>query len=128
MDGPITEIQGNPKAYAGLNARFRQADLSLKEWKNGLAAASYDRILAFAVLHHIPGRENRRRLIKQVAPLLAPQGQFVHANWQFLNSPRLQARIQPWEAAGLSEEDVETGDYLLDWRRGGRGPAGEDRA
>jgi SAM-dependent methyltransferase len=117
----ITEILADPEAYAGLNAHFRQADLSFNKWKNGLTPASFDLVLAFAVLHHIPGETNRRRLLNQIAPLLAPGGQFIHANWQFLNSPRLQARIQPWEAAGLSEEKVEPGDYLLDWRRGGRG-------
>ena len=36
-------------------------------------------------------------------------------------SPRLQARVVPWEAIGLSQEEVEPGDYLLDWRRGGIG-------
>jgi hypothetical protein len=46
---------------------------------------------------------------------------FVHSEWQFLNSERLRSRIQPWQAAGLSEDDVEPGDYLLDWRQGGQG-------
>jgi tRNA (uracil-5-)-methyltransferase TRM9 len=36
--------------------------------------------------------------------------------WQFQHSPRLLARRQPWELAGLSESDVEEGDTLLDWR------------
>jgi tRNA (uracil-5-)-methyltransferase TRM9 len=41
--------------------------------------------------------------------------------WQFLQNERLRARIQPWEYAGLQVEDVDPGDYLLDWRRGGHG-------
>ncbi len=57
----------------------------------------------------------------QVRSLLSPQGRFIHSEWQFLNSPRLKARIQPWEAIGLSESDVDPGDYLLDWRQGGVG-------
>ena len=43
------------------------------------------------------------------------------SNWQFLNSEKLKARIQPWEAVGLWESDVDPGDYLLDWRSGGTG-------
>lgn len=49
------------------------------------------------------------------------KGIFILSNWQFLNSPRWQARIQPWERVGLTREEVELDDYLLDWRRGGEG-------
>jgi hypothetical protein len=53
--------------------------------------------------------------------LLKPEGRFIHSNWQFLNSEKLKARIQPWEAAAISSVEVDAGDYLLDWRSGGRG-------
>jgi hypothetical protein len=61
--------------------------------------------------------------------MLAPDGLFIHSNWQFLNSEKLKARVQPWEAAtiaepglsGLEVSDVDAGDYLLDWRRDGKG-------
>ena len=49
------------------------------------------------------------------------QGVFVLSNWQFLNSPRWRARVQPWERVGLTAEDVGPNDYLLDWRQGGEG-------
>ncbi len=120
-EGFIAEILASPEAYAGLSAQFRPADLSLPNWDNGLPAAEYDLILAFAVLHHIPGGPNRRRLIEQIADLLSPGGHFIHSSWQFLNSPRLRARIQPWEAVDLTPEEVDPGDYLMDWRRGGYG-------
>jgi hypothetical protein len=38
-----------------------------------------------------------------------------------LNSEKLKARIQPWEAAAISGSEVDAGDYLLDWRSGGTG-------
>ena len=57
----------------------------------------------------------------RVRDLLADDGRFIFSTWQFLNSERLKARIQPWEAAEMSEEDVDEGDYLLDWRRDGVG-------
>ena len=60
-------------------------------------------------------------MLGKVRALLAPNGRFVHSEWQFLNSPRLVSRIQPWEAIGLSQNDVDPGDYLLDWRQGGQG-------
>jgi hypothetical protein len=44
------------------------------------------------------------------------QGLFVFSTWQFLRSPRLVKRIQPWERINLTNSQVEPNDYLLDWR------------
>lgn len=112
----------------GFPADFIQADLSAAGWENELQQASdprlrplYDGILAFAVLHHLPGWEARQQVLHQVHSLLSSHGRFIHSEWQFLNSPRLRGRLQPWEAIGLSSADVDPGDYLLDWRQGGYG-------
>ncbi len=78
-------------------------------------------VTSFATLHHIPSRELRLNILRQVHLLLPPGGQFILSNWQFLNSEKLKRRIQPWETVGLSAADVDEGDYLLDWRAGGSG-------
>ena len=83
--------------------------------------AGWSLITCFATLHHIPSRELRLQLLQTVHAMLAPSGRFIHSNWQFLNSAKLRARIQPWERIGLTAQDVDAGDYLLDWRRGGEG-------
>lgn len=101
--------------------QLKQADLTSPGWDEGLADYQAEVILAFAVLHHIPGAEARRELVRKIHQLLPPGGQFIFSVWQFLNSPRLAQRIQPWEAAGLPASDVDEGDYLLDWRQGGHG-------
>jgi SAM-dependent methyltransferase len=56
-------------------------------------------------------------------PLFSPPPPplFILSNWQFLNSPRWTARIQPWERVELTASDLDPHDYLLDWRRGGEG-------
>jgi tRNA (uracil-5-)-methyltransferase TRM9 len=81
----------------------------------------YDIVFCFAALHHIPSFELRLKILKKVRALLKSEGRFIHSNWQFLNSERLKARIQPWEAAAISSAEVDAGDYLLDWRSGGTG-------
>ena len=81
----------------------------------------FDIVFCFAVLHHISSRELRLELIQKVHELLAQDGIFIHSNWQFLNSERLKARIQPWDTIGLAAQDVDPNDYLLDWKRGGTG-------
>jgi tRNA (uracil-5-)-methyltransferase TRM9 len=103
------------------NFRFLQADLSTPDWDAPLSGYQYDYILAFAVLHHLPGVQLRLQILRKVRTLLVPAGHFIHSEWQFLNSLRLKSRIQPWEAIGLSQSDVDPGDYLLDWRQGGQG-------
>ncbi len=118
----------------GFSAAFQQVDLTALNWEElrrekgkgkpdsfSLLPSHFDLVFAFAVLHHIPGRDCRRSILQKVRGLLAPGGKFVHSEWQFLNSEKLKARIQPWERAGLSAADVDEGDTLLDWRAGGTG-------
>ena len=72
-------------------------------------------------INHIPSHEIRLDILRTVQKLLKPNGKFILSNWQFLNSEKLKARIQPWAKVGLSNSDVDEGDYLLDWRSGGEG-------
>lgn len=99
---------------------FLQADLTAPDWAS-LLTPHFSHITCFATLHHIPSQDVRLQFLRQVYALLAPGGRFVLSNWQFLNSERLRARIQPWARVGLAETDVDPGDYLLDWRAGGAG-------
>lgn len=78
----------------------------------------FDAIVCLAVLHHIPGRDNRRRLLAAMAERLGVDGRLVISTWQFATNPRQQRKIRPWSEIGLSPEDVEPGDYLLTWQRG----------
>ncbi|MFU8771219.1 MAG: class I SAM-dependent methyltransferase [Anaerolineales bacterium] len=108
-------------ARQNFSAHFIQADLSTPGWENQLPILAFDIILAFAVLHHLPGNPLRLQVLSSSHHLLSPDGRFIHSVWQFLSSPRMRSRIQPWETIGLSDEDVDPGDYLLDWRHGGLG-------
>ncbi len=107
----------------GFSARFIQADLTrLSAFSDQLSVeGGWSVITAFAVLHHIPSMELRLNILRVVYQWLKTDGIFILSNWQFLNSEKLKARIQPWEVAALSASDVEAGDYLLDWRSGGKG-------
>lgn len=110
--------QGLPDSFP---AAFYLQDLAATAWQSIPAQAAFDTVLAFALLHHLPGHALRSQVLSNVRARLVPGGEFILSNWQFLNSPRLVRRIQPWQAAGLREADVDPGDYLLDWRSGGTG-------
>ncbi|HRN50608.1 MAG TPA: methyltransferase domain-containing protein [Anaerolineales bacterium] len=99
-------------------AEFMQADLSAA-WSTTIEG-SFDVVLTMAVLHHLPSRELHLAFLRQVRGVMSAGGRFIHSNWQFMRSPKLAARVQPWSAAGLDKSQVEPGDYLLDWRSGVR--------
>jgi 2-polyprenyl-3-methyl-5-hydroxy-6-metoxy-1,4-benzoquinol methylase len=101
--------------------KFIEADLTGRDWDSALPPEKYDFIFSFATLHHIPSEKLRIQILMKVSRLLKKGGQFIHSHWQFMNSPRLKNRIQPWQAAGLVSEELEPGDHLLDWKRGGHG-------
>jgi SAM-dependent methyltransferase len=108
-----------PEAFS---AKFLEADLTrLSEDRNVMESGTWDVVTAFAVLHHIPSDEIRLDILRAVRKLLSDDGTFILSSWQFLNSEKLKARIQPWDAVAVSASDVDAGDYLLDWRSGGEG-------
>ena len=108
---------------------FLQSDLTSKTWDNKvrerinsiLNDRQLDLIFAFSTLHHLPGKANLIQILNKFFSLLNDGGRLIHSNWQFLNSERLSKRILPWRTIELSQEDVDAGDYLLDWRQGGYG-------
>lgn len=121
------------EALARPNARFVLADLLADDWprdamdrlkprlQDARQMPALTAIVCLAVLHHIPARENRVRFLAQCARLLPADGRLLLSTWQFMASPRLRKRLLPWAAAGLHEEDVEPGDYLVAWGQGAAG-------
>ena len=117
-------------AESSLGVEFREVDLTqLSVNSNQLSVISncslvtdhWSLITAFAVLHHIPSTEMRLGILKTVRKLLKDDGKFILSNWQFLNSAKLKSRIQAWDKVGINKNDLDEGDYLLDWRSGGEG-------
>lgn len=123
VDFSLPLLRDAESCAGGFSATFKEVDLTkLSAFSGQLSAAGHwSLITSFATLHHIPSRELRIGMLEIVRQLLKPGGLFIHSNWQFLNSDKLKARIQPWETAAISGSEVDAGDYLLDWRSGGSG-------
>jgi tRNA (uracil-5-)-methyltransferase TRM9 len=100
---------------------FIPLDLSEADWELKLTDAPFDHVVAFAVLHHIPGEEMRISILNKIRQLISQNGEFTFSVWQFMNSKRLRSRLHNWSEVGLSNQQVDYGDYLLDWRSGGKG-------
>ncbi|MDE3088701.1 MAG: class I SAM-dependent methyltransferase, partial [Chloroflexota bacterium] len=102
-------------------AEFRVADLAAPDWHAVLSAESFDVAVALAVLHHIPSFESRVRVLSDIHALLRPGGTFVMTNWHFERNERLRKKIVPWQTVGIDQKELEEGDALLTWERGGVG-------
>ncbi len=102
------------------HVRFIQADLAETTWTEGLAQ-TFDQIFAFAVLHHLPSTALRQRVLQQMRAMMAENALLRLSVWDFHSSARLRKRIVPWSQIGVADDEVEPGDYLVDWRRGGYG-------
>ncbi len=93
-----------------LDARFENRDVITDPPNEG----AYDLVALFGVLHHVPGRDQRRAFMQTLAHRVAPGGYLALAAWCFYEYERFRARIVPWP----DDLEVEPHDYLLDWRRG----------
>jgi SAM-dependent methyltransferase len=74
----------------------------------------YSLVTAFGLLHHIPGFQERRELVRALAERVAPGGVLAFTGWCFYEYERFRARIVDWPPDLTPERH----DYLLDWRRG----------
>ena len=111
---------GDSNLHAKRLISFQQTDLTSPNLFAALPPEPFDWILSFATFHHLPGRETRLRVLQTLAQHLPPGGVFVMSNWQFTRSVRLMKRVADWATIGLTERDVEPGDYLLTWERAGK--------
>lgn len=128
----LREKLSGPLAYTGLDnnlplldaaqqalAAQNEMTLSLQPYDlltNPLPDATFDLVVLFGVLHHIPGRATREQFLRDLAARVAPNGLLAIAAWCFHEFPRFRERIVPWP----DDITVEEHDYLLDWRRGER--------
>ncbi len=79
---------------------------------------TYDLVVAFGLIHHIPGYKQRQAFIRRLAQRVKPGGLLVFSSWRFYDHERFRKRIIPW--SDDLKDRVQKHDYLLDWRQGAR--------
>ena len=117
----IEEARVQTQRLAAISVDFCVADVARPGWGGALPNAPFDCAAALAVLHHIPGFDTRLGVMREIAGLLGPGGCLIVSTWQFLDSPRLRRKVVDWAEVGIADAALEPGDYLLDWKREGRG-------
>ncbi len=125
----IEEARVHARQLSSTEATFRVADITERGWTEKLPrvppavapGTCFDCVVALAVLHHIPGSDLRAQVLADMAAVLTPQGFIALSTWRFLAHQRMRRKIVNWDAVDIDESDLDPGDYLLDWKRGGRG-------
>jgi SAM-dependent methyltransferase len=88
----------------------------LKNWKIG--SKKYDLVVLIGILHHVPGEENRLKLLEKAKKYLKPEGLLTLTVWQFKKIDRLKKKIVDWGKIGFDKSRLERNDYLLSWDTG----------
>lgn len=99
---------------------FRQVDFTTPTWITDarLERTTFDLVVCFAALHHVPSYRRRLQVMQDLASLLKASGTLISSHWQFLRSVRFVRKQIAWHTIGLVEDDVELGDALLPWQQG----------
>lgn len=100
---------------------FHVADVARPDWTDDLPQGAFDCVVMLAVLHHVPDFDLRARVLRAAASVLKPRGYVILSTWRFLAHERMRRKIVDWDEVSVDEGQLEPGDYLLDWKRGGRG-------
>lgn len=102
-------------------AEMYVGDITQPQWTLPFANGEFDIAIALAVLHHVPSFDLRVAVLRDIHALLKPGSRLILSNWQFDRNERQRKRIVSWQSAGFDERDLEQGDALLAWKRGGVG-------
>jgi SAM-dependent methyltransferase len=99
------------------------ADITETGWEDKLrlSPGCFDATCCFSALHHIPGAGQREELLRRILALVRPGGHMALSVWQLSHHERFRRKIRAWSEAGMAATDVEPGDILVDWQRGGTG-------
>ena len=103
-------------------AKLVEADWVLEATANAIPTGPFDLVVAFGALHHVPGFEARREIVRALAERVAPGGLLAIAFWRFgapEHAERFAVRMAPLRETapcyGFDPGDLEAGDHLLRW-------------
>lgn len=120
---PLLALAAGAAHSAGLPAsRLMAADLVQRPLAELESATGFDLILNFGLMHHLPSRRVRRRLLAESSLRLRDGGVMAVSFWQFGDKERFRRRFVPWRddaAHGVDPRDLEAGDHLLAWADSG---------
>ena len=109
-------------ADAPFGARYCKLDV-MEAVQNGaftesLAQATFDVVVAFGFMHHVPGSDLRMDVVHALAECVRLSGLLALSLWRFARDERMLMRAEETtrnSVARLGNLALEQGDYLLGW-------------
>jgi len=93
-----------------------------EDWK--LKDRNFDVVMMLGLIHHVPGFENRVRLLKKSKSYLKKGGLLILSIWQFKKIKKFERKIIDWERfkkmaeVNIDMSQLEKNDYILTWEKG----------
>lgn len=73
-------------------------------------------VVAWGLLHHIPGFDTRMQLLRRLCERVAPGGSLAVSLWQPRSRPRFATRELDPKTLGFAGGELEDGDTLMTWQ------------
>ena len=108
--------------------RWMESDILKSGEGFNLPPGPFDLTVAFGLLHHVPGLENRKAFLAALAQGVGDKGCLVFTAWRFATADRFQGHIKTWEEYNAASpepvdlQELETGDFLLSFGAGAGPP------
>lgn len=116
----LLEIAEEKLSKTHLDTKFLNIDIVNELLENTFLtndSQTYDIIVLFGVLHHIPTHAFRKKVIQTLSKKLAPHGIFVCTLWRFVDDQNLEKKQVDLEKGDIKAEDLDKNDYLISWER-----------
>lgn len=84
----------------------------------GMDYGEFDLVVTFGFLHHLPSFELRKKFMQMLAAQTDSNGLIVITAWRFDRDENLMNRQEKFSDFNFENDEIENGDYLLDWQRG----------
>lgn len=111
--GPLLR-RARARLPEGPHRTWLEFDLEAGALPSVAAVGSFQLVVLFGILHHIPGSEQRRRLFLEASRRVKVGGYLAVTFWQLHQSPRIRRLRVPWsEHPGIDPGRLEPGDELL---------------
>lgn len=106
--------------YQNTHIQFLNKDIveSLNQEKDFLDDITYDVIVGFGVLHHIPSKKLREAFLTEINKHLHTNGIACVTIWRFMDIDRLEKKKVSPETVAIKENELEENDYFISWKRG----------
>jgi 2-polyprenyl-3-methyl-5-hydroxy-6-metoxy-1,4-benzoquinol methylase len=125
--GRFLQTSHKVKSYTGVDSSERLLSIARENVKGEFhmrelseanclgKLGSYEVVCCLATLQHIPGIDNRKRLVREFVEHLNLEGIIFLSTWQFPDSQRQMRKVVDWSSVDVNSDDVENNDYLLTW-------------